>query len=65
MRAEWRACVALLDAERLRVSCCGFLMCGMDATGNGIGDAGAVALAKALESGQCQLESLILVGESA
>ena len=29
--------MALLDAERLRVSCCCFLMCGMDATGNGIG----------------------------
>ena len=37
MRAEWRACVALLDAERLRVSCCCCLMCGTDATGNGIG----------------------------
>ena len=37
VRAEWRACVALLDAERLRVSCCCFLMCGMDATGKGIG----------------------------
>ena len=37
MRAEWRACVALLDAERLRVSCCCFLMCGMDATDNRIG----------------------------
>ena len=31
--------MALLDAERLRVSCCcWFLMCGVDATGNGIGD---------------------------
>ena len=39
-------------------------MCGMDATVNGIGDAGAVALAKALESGQCQLQSLDLRGES-
>ena len=57
--------MALLDAERLRVSCCCFLMCGMDATGNGIGDAGAVALAKALESGQCKLESLNLERESA
>ena len=37
VRAEWRACVALLDAERLRVSCCCFLMCGMDATVNRIG----------------------------
>ena len=58
------ACVALSDAERLRVSCCCFLMCGMDATGNGISDAGAVALAKALESGQCQLKSLNLNRES-
>ena len=64
VRAEWRACVALLDAERLRVSCCCFLMCGMDATDNRIGEAGAVALAKALESGQCQLQSLDLAGES-
>ena len=56
--------MALLDAERLRVSCCCVLMCGMDATGNDIGDAGAVALAKALESGQCQLESLDLASES-
>ena len=39
-------------------------MCGWDASDNGIGDAGAVALAKALESGQCQLESLDLNGES-
>ena len=30
--------MALLDAERLRVSCCCFLMCGMDATGNEIGE---------------------------
>ena len=52
--------MALLDAERLRVSCCCFLMCGMDATGNHIGEAGAVALAKALESGQCQLKDLNL-----
>ena len=55
--------MALLDAERLRVSCCCFLMCGMDATGNDIGEAGAVALAKALESGQCQLNNLNLYGE--
>ena len=39
-------------------------MCGMDATDNGIADAGAVALAKALESGQCQLKSLDLSRES-
>ena len=64
VRAEWRACVALLDAERLRVSCCCFLMCGMDATVNRISDVGALALAKALESGQCRLESLNLASES-
>ena len=40
------------------------MMCGWDAPDNRIGDAGAVALAKALESGQCQLKSLILSGES-
>ena len=56
--------MALLDAERLRVACCCFLMCGMDATDNGIGNEGALALAKALESGQCQLKSLDLYGES-
>ena len=33
-------------------------MCGWDAADNSIGEAGAVALAKALESGQCKLESL-------
>ena len=40
-------------------------VCGWDAVGNNIGEAGAVALAKALESGQCKLESLNLEGESA
>ena len=39
-------------------------MCGWDASGDDIGDAGAVALAKALGSGQCQLKSLYLGGES-
>ena len=39
-------------------------MCGWDASVNGIGEAGAVALAKALESGQCQLKSLNLNSES-
>ena len=39
-------------------------MCGWDASVNGIGDAGAVALAKALGSGQCQLKSLNLGCES-
>eukprot|EP01043_Picozoa_sp_COSAG02_P098238 COSAG02_NODE_34401_length_484_cov_1.883117_2_plen_54_part_01 len=52
--------MALLDAERLRVSCCCCLVCGTVATVNRIGDAGAVALGKALGSGQCQLESLDL-----
>ena len=56
--------MALLDAERLRVSCCCFLMCGMDATGSRVVKAGAVALAKALESGQSQLQSLNLASES-
>ena len=55
--------MALLNADRLRMPPLLFLMCGMDASDNGIGDAGAVALAKALESGQCQLESLNLGGE--
>ena len=45
--------------------CVAVLMCGWDASENNIGDAGAVALAKALESGQCKLESLNLAGESA
>ena len=40
-------------------------MCGCDVAGNGIGEAGAVALAKALESGQCKLENLNLACESA
>ena len=40
-------------------------VCGLDAAGNNIGEAGAVALAKALESGQCKLEGLNLGGESA
>ena len=39
-------------------------MCGMDATDNDIGDAGAVALGETLGSGQCQLKSLVLAGES-
>jgi len=39
-------------------------MCGMDATAHDIGEAGAVALGKALGSGQCQLESPDLYGES-
>ena len=39
-------------------------MCGWDVAGNGIGEAGAVALAKALESGQCTLKSLNLDGQS-
>ena len=43
--------------------CVAVLMCGWDASGNNIGDAGAVALAKALESGQCQLNNLNLSSE--
>ena len=39
-------------------------MCGCDVAVNDIGEAGAVALAKALESGQCTLESLDLQRES-
>ena len=39
-------------------------MCGCYVADNGIADAGLVALAKALESGQCELESLNLAGES-
>ena len=34
----------------------------LDVERNGIGDAGAVALAKAVESGQCQLTSLNVAG---
>ena len=62
--------MALLNADRLRMPPLLFLMCGMDASGhrrrpgNGIGDAGAVALAKALESEQCHLQRLSLNGES-
>ena len=37
--------------------CCG-------AAGNGIGEAGAVAVSKALESGNCKLTSLNVSGES-
>ena len=44
--------------------CTAVLMCGLGASGNRIGDAGAVAVAKALESGQCQLQSLDVGGES-
>ena len=40
-------------------------VCGWDVAGNCIFEAGAVALAKALESGQCKLESLNLDCESA
>ena len=48
----------------MRVHCCCCCVCGWDAADNGIGEAGAVALAKALESGQCTLESLNLQRES-
>merc|ERR1719218_279873 len=40
--------------------CVAVLMCGWDASDNNIGEAGAVALAKALASGQSQLQSLNL-----
>ena len=40
-------------------------LCGRwDVTGNGIGNAGAAALAKALESGQCKLTRVDLYSES-
>ena len=45
-------------------ACIAVCVCGWDAADNDIGDAGAVALAKALESGQCTLESLNLGCES-
>ncbi len=51
-----------MNARALLLLLC---VCGWDAAGNDIGEAGAVALAKALESGQCKLESLSLYGESA
>ena len=41
---------------------CLWLCCG--AAANGIGEAGAVALSKALESGNCKLTSLDVGGES-
>ena len=52
-----------VDADQLRLHCY-VLMCGLGASDNGIGEAGAVAVAKALESGQCQLKSLDVTGES-
>ena len=39
-------------------------VCVWDASDNGIGEAGAVALAEAVTSGQCQLTSLDVSGES-
>ena len=52
--------------ERLRVRspCVRVWLSARDGAGSRIGDAGAVALAQALESGQCQLTSLDLRGES-
>eukprot|EP01043_Picozoa_sp_COSAG02_P076494 COSAG02_NODE_16278_length_1096_cov_10.225677_2_plen_59_part_00 len=44
--------------------CTAVLMCGLGASGNRIGDAGGVAVAKALGSGQCQLLSLFLTSKS-
>ncbi len=52
-----------VDADRLRVYSC-VLTCARNESANHIGDAGGVALAKALESGRCQLETLMLWGES-
>ena len=49
-----RAAKGLIPCLRL---CCGVV-------DNGIGDAGAVALSKALESGNCKLTSLNVCGES-
>ena len=43
---------------------CIVVVCVWDAAVNKIGEAGAVAIAKALESGQCPLQSLDLRGES-
>ena len=45
-------------------ACIAVCVCGWDAADNYIGEACAVALAKALESGQCTLESLDLQRES-
>ena len=66
---RWCACVGWrVVGGALMLTRCGCTaavwMCGWDAAGNGIGDTGAVALAKALESGQCQLKSLNLGCES-
>ena len=41
---------------------CVWLCCGL--AGNGIGEAGAVALSKGVESGNCKLTSLNVSGES-
>ena len=46
-------------------ACVVALMCGCDVADNDIGDVGVVAVAKALESGQCKLDSLDLTSESA
>ena len=51
-----------MNARALLLLLC---VCGWDAADNEIGEAEALALAKALESGQCKLESLNLGGESA
>ena len=44
--------------------CIVVVVCGWDAVGNDIGNDGAVAFAKALESEQCKLKSLDLGSES-
>ena len=43
---------------------CMVVVCGWAVADTRVGDAGAVALAKALESGQCQLKELVLRSES-
>ena len=63
----WRAVGGALMLTRCPVVAGVLLLlgcAGWDAPVNDIGHKGAVALAKALESGQCQLESLNLFSES-
>ena len=54
---ELRSDLAAKRADSWLRLCCG-------AAGNKIGDAGGVAVAKALESGNCKLTSLNVGGES-
>ena len=63
---QWaHACcgVVLRSEGGKRADSCLRLRCG--AAGNRIGDAGVLAVSKALESGNCKLTSLNLYGESA